>query len=92
MAVSLSLEDCAWAHWLEGYWQMDHEFFSGRKSLSNLLIELFLLAASCPGFLEDIVLEPSVITVSRGDEALPAGPFNIADHYLLRGKHFGAGL
>jgi len=86
------IEDWGWAHWSGDYWQKDHAFFSGRKSLSNLLIELFMLAASCPGFVKDIVVEPSVITVSRGDEALPPGKFNIADHYLLRGKHFGAWL
>ena len=86
------IEDWAWAHWSGDYWQKDHTIFSGRKSLSNLLIELFMLAASCPGFVKDILVEHSVITVSRGDEELPAGPFNIADHYLLRGKHFGAWL
>ena len=86
------IEDWAWAHWSGDYWQKDHAYFSGRKSLSNLLIELFMLAASCPGFVKDIVVEPSVITVSRGDEVLPVGPFNIADHYLLRGEHFGAWL
>jgi cephalosporin hydroxylase len=86
------IEDWAWAHWSGDCWQKDHAGFSEKKSLSNLLIELFMLAASCPGFVKDIVVEPSVITVSRGDEALPAGPFNIADHYLLRGKHFGAWL
>jgi hypothetical protein len=51
-----------------------------------------MLAGSCPGFVKGIDVEPSVFTVSRGDEALPAGPFNIADHYLLRGKHLGAWL
>ena len=86
------IEDWAWAHWSGDCWEKDHVFFSERKSLSNLLMELFMLAASCPGFVKDIIVEPSVITVSRGDGASPTGKFNIGDHYLLRGKHFGAWL
>ena len=86
------IEDWAWAHWSGDYWQKSNAYFNNRTALSNLLIELFMLAASCPNFIKDIIVEPSVITVTRGGGALPENEFNIEDHYLLRGKHFSAWL
>lgn len=86
------IEDWAWAHWPGDYWQKDNEYFKDRVALSNILTELFMLTASCPGFIQNIVVEPSVITVTRGSGALPVGEFDMEDHYLLRGKVFNASL
>jgi predicted O-methyltransferase YrrM len=85
------IEDWAWAHWHGDYWQKSQNpFLKGKVAMSNLLIELFMLAASHPEFIENIFIDHNIITVKRGDGALPTGKFNIADHYLLRGKSFGA--
>lgn len=86
------IEDWAWAHWSGDYWQKDNAYFSGRKALSNLLIELFMLAASRPDFIEGITVTESVITVTKGHGALPESKFEISDYYLLRGKKFDAWL
>jgi len=51
-----------------------------------------MLAASRPDFIKDIFIDHNLIMIKRGSGALPKGNFNIADHYLLRGKHFGAWL
>ena len=85
------IEDWAWAHWAGEAWQSEGSYFHGRTALSNLLIELFMLAASRPDFITDIDIGYSTITITKGQGAVPAN-FNIADHYLLRGKHFSAWL
>ena len=87
------IEDWAWAHWSGDYWQQgQNSFLNGKTALSNLLVELLMLTASRPDFIKDIFVDHNVIIVKRGDGALPVGEFNIADHYLLRGKQFDAWL
>jgi hypothetical protein len=86
------IEDWAWAHWPGDYWQKNNKYFKNRKALSNLLIELFMLTASCPDFIKDIVVEPSAITVTRGSGALPVSEFTLENHYLLRDKIFNPWL
>ena len=86
------IEDWAWAHWSGDYWQKDNDYFKDRLALSNILIELFMLTASRPEFIENIVVEPSIITVTRGSGTLPDGEFDMENHYLLRGKIFNAPL
>jgi len=40
------IEDWGWAHWAGEPWQTEESPFGSRKAMSNLLIELFMLAAS----------------------------------------------
>lgn len=86
------IEDWAWAHWSDELWQGKNSPFYGKTALSNLLIELFMLAASRPDLIKNIFVNHNSILIKRGDGVLPTGNFNIGDHYLLRGKHFGAWL
>lgn len=86
------IEDWAWAHWTGDAWQSKNSFFYGKTALSNLLIELFMLAASRPDFITNIEIAHSTILIKKGQGVVPAKNFRIADHYLLRGKRFGAWL
>lgn len=92
------IEDWAWAHWPGDFWQTTpwHFWksppFGGKKAMSNLLIELFMLAASRSDLIEDIFINHNVIIVKKGSGKLPEGRFNIENHYLLRGKSFRAPL
>ena len=87
------IEDWAWAHWSGDYWQNGQTpGLAGKDAMSNLLIELFMLAASRPDFISDISVEHSTITVRKGTGDLPKGDFDISEHYLLRGKGFDAWL
>ncbi len=92
------IEDWAWAHWPGKPWQTNpwhfwtRRPFRGTKALSNLLIELFMLAASRSDLIEDIFINHNVIIVKKGSGSLPEGKFDIGDHYLLRGKSFDAPL
>jgi hypothetical protein len=89
------IEDWGWAHWAGDPWQTGSRKrapYWGEKALSNLLIELFMLAASRPDLLEEIRITHDLIILKKGPDPLPPGAFEIADHYLLRGKRFGAWL
>lgn len=87
------IEDWAWAHWEGDYWQNGgNSFLNGKTAMSNLLIELFMLAASRPDFIKSIIVEHSTIVIKKGDGEVPVNNFNIGDHYLMRGKAFGAWL
>jgi len=86
------IEDWAWAHWAGDPWQSKNSSFSCKTALSNLLIELFMLTASRPDFIEEIFINHNSIIIKKGYAELPADNFDIADHYLLRGKKFGAWL
>lgn len=85
------IEDWAWAHWAGDYWQ-ENEYFRGKAALSNLLIELFMLSASRPDLIQSVTAEHSLIVVKKGDGKISESKFNIGEHYLMRGKAFGAWL
>lgn len=82
------IEDWAWAHWAGEYWQGADSPFKGRPALSNLLIELFMLSASRPDLIESLFVDHNMIVVAKGAGALPHGDFDLAEHYLMRGKSF----
>lgn len=87
------IEDWAWAHWAGDYWQAGgNTFLANRTAMSNLLIELFMMSASSPGYIQSITIDYSTIIITKGYEKIPEGKFNIGDNYLLRGKAFGAWL
>ena len=82
------IEDWGWAHWPGDVWQKDHPYFAGKPALSNLLIELFMLSASRPDLISELLIDHNAIVVRRGSGSLPKTPFRISDHYLLRGRTF----
>ncbi len=86
------IEDWAWAHWAGDFWQKNNPYFSDKRSMSNLLIEIFMLAASRPDLISDITVNHAVIKIKHGAGLLPREGFDIGEHYLLRGKHFEAAL
>lgn len=82
------IEDWAWAHWAGDFWQQDNPFYKDHPAMSNLLIELFMLCASRPDLIADIQITFNTITIRRGEGNIGIHPFDIGDHYLLRGRHF----
>ncbi len=86
------IEDWAWAHWAGDFWQGKGSPFADETALSNLLIELFMMSASRPDLIESLFIDHNMVIVKRGAGALPEGEFDIAAHYLLRDKSFGAWL
>jgi SAM-dependent methyltransferase len=81
------VEDWGWAHWPGDVWQKSEAFPAENPSLTNLLLEICMLSASCPGIVSQVVVETSLFRVIRGHEPLVPG-FALGDHYLNRGKPF----
>lgn len=80
------IEDWAWAHWAGEFWQESRggSFFSAQPPMSNLLIEIMLLSASCPGIVSKMVVNGTVAYVERGPDHIE-GDFELSEHYLNRG-------
>lgn len=89
---SYIIEDWGWAHWTHEPWQTEASPFGNSKAMSNLLIELFMFTASRPDLVEDISFNHNTIILKKGSGQLPAGKFDIGEHYQLRGKSFEAWL
>lgn len=81
------IEDWGWAHWAGALWQASDSThpFHGTEPLTNLLVELMVLAASRPGLVRQVYVESATIYVTRGDESVPPG-FDPAEFCLNRGK------
>lgn len=80
------IEDWAWAHWPEDYWQKERggDYFRGKLPLSNLLVELMLLCAGAPELVSKVTFNSVVIYVERGPGALEPD-FELSKHSFNRG-------
>ena len=59
----------------------------GRPAVTNLVVELVVVAGTHPGVVASVVVTGDTVEVVRGDAPLPS-PFRIADHYANRGLRF----
>jgi SAM-dependent methyltransferase len=82
------IEDWGWAHWRGDEWQKSQFFPAGQPALSNLLIELFMLCASWPEIIQNVLVTRETIVLRRGPAALEPKGFDIGHHYLCRDRCF----
>jgi predicted O-methyltransferase YrrM len=80
------VEDWAWAHWPEQYWQKElgGDYFRDKPPLSNLLVELMLLCAGSPSFVRRVSFTEVAIYIERGSGAIPQD-FEPSEYYFNRG-------
>lgn len=81
------VEDWGWAHWAGPIWQESQAFPAEDPSMTNLLLEVCMLAASRPDIVSHVEVEPSIFRVTRGCGEIEPG-FSLGDFYLNRGKPF----
>ena len=81
------VEDWGWAHWAGPIWQECQAFPAQDPSMTNLLLEVCMLAASRPDIVSHVEVEPSLFRVTRGGGEVEPG-FSLGDFYLNRGKPF----
>lgn len=81
------IEDWAWAHWAGDLWQRDQggEHFRGKEAMTNLILELVVLAASKPDWVSQVSIESATVYVTRGPGQIPTG-FELSDYCLNRGN------
>ncbi len=81
------IEDWGWAHWTGEPWQLQQggDQFRGREPLTNLLLELVVMAASRPNLVSQVCVESATIYIKRGVEQVAPG-FDPALFCLNRGN------
>lgn len=81
------IEDWGWAHWAGELWQLQQggDQFRGKEPMTNLLLELVVLAASRPRLISEVCVQSATIYVTRGDEQVEPG-FDPALFCLNRGN------
>lgn len=79
------VEDWGWAHWPGRVWQESEAFPATEPSLTTLLLEVCMLAASQRDIVSRVTVESSLFRVTRGHGHVESG-FTLGTHYLNRGK------
>ena len=81
------IEDWAWAHWAGDLWQRDHggDQFRGKEPMTNLILELVVLAASKPDWVSQVSVESATVYVTRGPGQIEPG-VELSDYCLNQGK------
>ncbi len=85
-AGSYVLEDWGWAHW-PGVWQEPGHPWAIKPSLTQLVLELAMTAASHPEVVASVEVRPDVVVARAGGAALGQG-FDISRSYLTAGRRF----
>jgi hypothetical protein len=80
------LEDWGWAHW-PGIWQDHGGLWPDRASLTQLLLEFVITAASRPDVVASVEVRHDLALVRRGG-ALVDESFDISRCYLTAGRRF----
>ena len=81
------IEDWGWAHYAESLWQAGGGPFHDRPALSNLVVELLMIAVSAEDLVAHVEVFRDTVTVTRGPLAI-ADPIRLEDHYRNRGLPF----
>ncbi|QXQ12974.1 class I SAM-dependent methyltransferase [Skermania piniformis] len=81
------IEDWGWSHWSGDTWQAAErgDYFYGRESMTNLVMELVVLSASRPNLVQSVSVTSSAVYVTRGSEDIEPG-FDLSAHCLNRGE------
>lgn len=79
------IEDWGWAHLVDQSW--DEDFSRDRPALTNLVIEIMMMCASQTGVVEQVIVDPHAVLVTRGQRSLES-PFRIAHEYYNRGMPY----
>jgi predicted O-methyltransferase YrrM len=81
------IEDWAWAHFPGPEWQEGGGPFGDRPALTNLIVELLMLAGRDSELISAIEVMRDTVTVRRGP-AVVHGPLRLEAHYVNRGLSF----
>jgi predicted O-methyltransferase YrrM len=81
------IEDWGWAHFPEPLWQEGGGWFHDRPALTNLVVEMLMIAATGEKLISKMTVLRDSLVVVRGPLAVE-GPIRLNDHYLNRGLPF----
>ena len=78
------IEDWGWAHFPEPVWQDRGGWFHDRPALTNLIVEILMVAATGADLVSRVTVLRHQALIERGPLAVD-GPLRIEDHYCNRG-------
>jgi predicted O-methyltransferase YrrM len=81
------IEDWGWAHFPEPMWQTGGGWFHDRPALTNLVIEILMVAATGEDLVSRVTVLRDTVTVERGPVELD-GTLRLENHYRNRGLPF----
>ncbi|HEY8763328.1 MAG TPA: class I SAM-dependent methyltransferase [Solirubrobacteraceae bacterium] len=81
------IEDWGWAHFPEPLWQEGGGWFHDRPALTNLVVELLMIAGTGEELISKMTVLRDSLVVVRGPLAVE-GSIRLADHYRNRGLPF----
>lgn len=81
------IEDWAWAHYGRRLWQTRGGWFHDRPALTNLIIELTMIAGTSPDLIPKMTVVRDWVIVERGPRRVE-GALRLEDHYENRGLPF----
>jgi predicted O-methyltransferase YrrM len=82
------IEDWSWAHSGMALFEAADGLWHDKLSLSNLLFEVMLAYASCPGLISGVKVNKNMIFVTKGDRHIEPGEFDVSAAYFTRGRVF----
>ncbi len=78
------IEDWAWAHFPEMLWQSEGGWFHDRPALTNLIVEIMMIAGTGPDLVSHIETHRDTVTLTRGPLSVD-GAIRLEEHYCNRG-------
>jgi predicted O-methyltransferase YrrM len=78
------IEDWNWAHRRQPVWQSRGGWFHDRPALTNLVLELMMIAGTSDGLISRIVVHHDTVEISRGPLRVDE-PVRLEEHYNNRG-------
>lgn len=84
---SYIIEDWGWAHFPEPLWQSGGGWFHDRPALTNLIVEIMMIAGTGPELVSEITVLRDTVAVERGPVTIN-GRLRLEDHYCNRGLPF----
>lgn len=85
------IEDWDWSHYPGDFWQQNGGYAPGQPALTNLVVEILMLAGTRPDIVREVKILSRVAEVVRGPAPL-AGPMELSDLFLNRGVSFEPSL
>lgn len=81
------IEDWGWAHFPEPAWQEGGGIWHDRPALTNLVIEILMIAATGADLIANVDVVRDMVTITRGPLKLDR-PLSLRHHYRNRGLPF----
>jgi SAM-dependent methyltransferase len=80
------IEDWGWTHWPKEQWQSESSYFHNKTSMTNLIFELVMAAASAEGLISNVeIASGACVVVTRGPFAIHGNQIDLSEIIKVAG-------